>query len=131
MNTKGKKTILIVDDEPTTGLILQHFLEDNYSVVLKEDGAEAVSWLEKGNEPDLIISDLQMPGMDGKDFVKAIRASFLFREIPLIVLSGAEDSSVRISCIEMGADDFIVKPFNPAEVKARISGILRRVEKAA
>lgn len=129
MNLTGKKTILVIDDEPSTGVIIKHFLEEDFEVIVKEDGTDAMLWLEQGNEPDLIISDLSMPQMDGYDFVSSIRASLLFGDIPIIVLSGSEDSAVRIKCLELGADDFIVKPFNPRELKARVAGILRRFQK--
>lgn len=124
-----KRKIMVVDDEPTTCEIIRYFLSDQYEVIIKESGSDAMDWLEHGNEPDLIISDINMPGMNGRMFLKAIRSSLLFKEIPLVMLSGSEDSKVRIDCLNLGADDFIVKPFNPEELKSRVQRILGRIQR--
>lgn len=119
--------LLVIDDEPSTRKILEHFLSTDYKITLKRDGMEAMSWLEEGNETSLILADLNMPNLNGREFLKAIRASNLFGEIPVIILSGSDQSKDRIECLNIGADDFMVKPFNPEEVKAKIRAILRRV----
>lgn len=126
MNQKIK--LLIIDDEPSTLKILEHFLNKEFDVTLKSDGMEGMQWLESGNDPNFIIVDLNMPNLNGKEFVEVIRASNLYYEVPIIILSGTDESKERIECLNIGADDFMLKPFNPMEVHARIKAILRRVK---
>lgn len=119
--------LLIIDDEPSTRKILEHFLSTDYKITLKSDGMEAMAWLEEGNETSLILIDLNMPNLNGREFTKVLRASNLFGDIPVIILSGSDQSKDRIECLNLGADDFMIKPFNPEEVKAKIRAILRRM----
>ncbi len=125
MNTP--EHLLVIDDEPSTRKILEHFLSTDYKITLKRDGMEAMGWLEQGNEVSLILADLNMPNLNGREFLKALRASNLFGDIPVIILSGSDQSKDRIDCLNSGADDFMVKPFNPEEVKAKVNAILRRI----
>lgn len=85
-------------------------------------------WLEAGNDADFIIADLNMPNLNGKEFIKVIRSTNLFSEVPITILSGTDESKERIECLNLGADDFMMKPFNPMEVHAKIKAILRRVK---
>ncbi|MFC0183835.1 response regulator transcription factor [Pseudarcicella hirudinis] len=124
-----KQTLLIIDDEPSTRIILEHFLKQEFDVTVRGDGMEGLAWLEKGNDVDFVIADLNMPHLNGKEFIKVTRASNLFSEIPIIILSGTDESKERIECLNLGADDFMLKPFNPMEVQAKIKTILRRVKK--
>jgi len=116
----AKKNILVVDDEKSIRLILESSLKNEFNVVSLSDGKEAVGYLESGNIPDLIICDLMMPEINGFDFLELIRTSGFFDDIPVVILSGNEESKDKIKCFEMGADDYIVKPFNPKEILARI-----------
>ncbi|NBA84576.1 response regulator [Emticicia sp. CRIBPO] len=125
MNTMNH--LLIIDDEPSTRKILEHFLSTDYKITLKSDGMEAMAWLEEGNETSLILADLNMPNLNGREFTKVLRSSNLFGDIPVIILSGSDQSKDRIECLNLGADDFMIKPFNPEEVKAKIRAILRRM----
>jgi len=114
-----KKKILVIDDERTIRVLLENFLKE-YVVTTKNDGLEGLSWLQEGNMPDLIVADIQMPNLDGYEFVKQLRASGYFKEIPLIVLSGIESTAEKVKCLKLGANDYIVKPFNPEELLIRI-----------
>jgi len=116
----AKKNILVVDDEKSIRLILESSLKNEFNVVSLSDGKEAVGYLESGNIPDLIICDLMMPEINGFDFLELIRTSGFFDDIPVVIISGNEESKDKIKCFEMGADDYIVKPFNPKEILARI-----------
>jgi len=107
-------------------MLLENFLSKTYEVITKNDGMEGVQWLEQGNMPDLIVADIQMPNMDGYDFIKNIRASGYFKEIPLIMLSGIESSQEKVKCLKLGANDYMVKPFNPEELSIRIELLLAR-----
>ncbi|SFQ52116.1 response regulator transcription factor [Hymenobacter arizonensis] len=122
-----KKTLLIVDDEPSICLILEHYFGADYKVVVKSNGLEAMQWLEQGNSPDAIVADYDMPVMDGPDFIKQIRASSRHRDVGLIILSGKESTSNKILCLRLGADDYLVKPFNPEELSLRIQNLLNRI----
>ncbi|RFS14311.1 response regulator transcription factor [Emticicia sp. C21] len=126
MNKKLK--LLIIDDEASIRKVLEHFLNKEFEVTAKNDGMEGMNWLEAGNDTDFIIADLNMPNLNGKEFTKVIRASNLYSDLPIIILSGTDESKERIECLNIGADDFMLKPFNPMEVHAKIKAILRRVK---
>lgn len=121
-----KKKILVIDDELSIRMLLENFLSKTYEVITKNDGMEGVQWLEQGNMPDLIVADIQMPNMNGNDFIRNIRASGFFKEIPLIMLSGIESSQEKVKCLKLGANDYMVKPFNPEELSIRIELLLAR-----
>jgi len=110
-----KHKILVIDDERSIRLLLENFLAESYEVVSKNDGFEALEWLE-GNQPDLIICDVQMPNMDGYLFLEKVRQRGYTKHTPVLMLSGAESSKERIKCYKLGAQDFLAKPFNPEEL---------------
>ena len=114
-----KHKILVIDDELSIRLLLENFLSQDYDVVTKSDGAEAMEWLE-GNLPDLIICDIQMPNMDGYQYVKQVRNRGYTKHTPVIMLSGSEASKERIKCYRLGAQDYLTKPFNPEELEELI-----------
>ena len=115
-----EKIILVLEDAISVRKILEVFLGKEYTVVSKENGKEGLDWLQSGNLPDLIISDIQMPIMDGYEFLKEIKASGYFKNIPILMLSGVESSEERIKILKLGAKDYIVKPFNPEELKIKV-----------
>lgn len=121
-----KKKILIIDDELSIRILLENFLKKNYDVIAKNDGMEGLKWMEEGNIPDLVVADIQMPNLDGYDFIKNVRASGYYKDIPLIMLSGIESSNEKVKCLKLGANDYIVKPFNPEELEIRIQLLLSR-----
>lgn len=111
-----KKKILIVDDEFSIQMLLQHFLSSQYEVETKSSGREALEWLNE-NLPDLIISDIQMHEMNGFEFLKAVRLRGYTKHTPIIMLSGKVESKERIKCYQLGAQDYLTKPFNPVELE--------------
>lgn len=121
-----KKKILVIDDELSIRMLLENYLSKTYNVVTKSDGMEGFAWLEQGNMPDLIVADIQMPNMDGYSFIQNIRASGFFKEIPLIMLSGIESSQEKVKCLKLGANDYMIKPFNPEELSIRIELLIAR-----
>ena len=121
-----KPKVLVVDDQNTIRTLLEFILND-YETILKEDGQVALHWLYNNETPDLIIADLQMPNIDGFKFIKILKNSGFYNNIPILTLSGKNNSTDRIKCYEMGVDDFVIKPFNPAELKIRVKNILNRV----
>ena len=122
-----KKTLLIVDDEPAIRLILEHYFASEYDVVLTANGQEAMSWLRAGNAADAIVADYEMPLLNGLEFIRELRASPLHEHVPLLMLSGTDETSKKILCLKAGADDYLVKPFNPEELEIRIQKVLSRV----
>jgi DNA-binding response OmpR family regulator len=125
-NTNQTK-ILVVEDDPYMQIILKEFLSSTYEVEISSTGMEAIAFLQNGNIPDLILSDYNTPQLTGLDLIDQVKASDFFKNIPIIILSGEESSEKRIKCLDRGADDFIVKPFNPAELASRIKVVLRRI----
>lgn len=122
-------SLLAIDDEIPIQLILKHYFKNDFLVNTKSNGKEALSWMQAGNIPDIIIADINMPEMDGYSFIEQVRASGFLKKIPMLVLSASESTEVKIRCLQSGADDFIAKPFNPRELAARMNGILRRSRK--
>ena len=114
-----KHKILVIDDEERICLILENFLSVNYDIVSKNDGIQALEWLE-GNLPDLIICDVKMPNMDGYQFLEKVRQRGYTKHTPVIMLSGSEASKERVKCYRLGAQDFLTKPFNPEELEELI-----------
>lgn len=119
-----KKQILAVDDDSSIRELLEFLLRTDYNVVTKKDGMEAMMWLSEGNIPDLIITDVDMPRLNGYEFFKNVRRSGFYRDIPIMVLSGLENSKLIITCLQQGADDYILKPFNPESLYAKIERVL-------
>ena len=125
---KNKIKLLIIDDAYSTRKVLEHFLNKEFEVALKNDGVEGLSWLEVINRGDLIIADLDMPNLNGKQFLEVVRDSSFFNDLPIIIISGTDESKERIECLNLGGDDFMIKPFNPMKVHAKVKAILRRTK---
>jgi DNA-binding response OmpR family regulator len=117
---QNKASILIVDDEKALRLLLGEFLKKHYHVVSLADGQNCLQWLESNPAPAAIILDLMMPTIDGMDVIKTLRSNPDFNSIAIIVLSSKESSTDRIAALKAGADDFLIKPFNPEELMVRI-----------
>ncbi len=122
--------VIVVEDDIAIKTLLCSVLEYNFQVTAFENGMEALAWLQQGNVPDIIISDLNTPEINGYDLLVQLKVSSFFSTIPIIILSGEESSETRIKCLEAGADDYIVKPFNPRELEVRINVILKRYGKS-
>ncbi len=121
MNTDVlKKSILIIEDHDSIRLLLGNLLSKNYAVVTKKDGMEGMAWLVRGNLPDLILLDMSMPRLNGNEFLKNIRQSGFFRDIPVIVVSANDGENDRRDCLQWGVSDYLTKPFNPISLKEKI-----------
>ncbi len=122
MNEISKK-ILVVDDEPQIVKIVKAYLEKaGFRVVTAGDGKGAISMFQR-EKPDFMILDLNMPGMDGLDVCRAIRRE---SDIPVLMLTARVEEADRLVGLELGADDYVLKPFSPREVVARVRTIFRR-----
>ena len=123
-----KEKILVVDDEVSIRRILETRLSTiGYSVVTASDGEEALL-IYKKELPDLIILDIMMPKLDGYGVCQEIRKE---SEVPIIMLTALGDVADRITGLELGADDYVVKPFSPKELEARIKAIFRRIDRVS
>ncbi|RYL94614.1 response regulator transcription factor [Sporolactobacillus sp. Y61] len=120
------KKILVVDDEPSIVTLLSFNLKKaGYEVIPAYKGSEVLPVV-KERHPDLIILDLMLPEMDGMDICKKLRQEFIM--IPIIMLTARDDELDKILGLELGADDYMTKPFSPREVIARVKAIFRRTE---
>ena len=122
------KTILVVDDEPKIVQLARDYLEHaGFTVVSASDGAEALSRA-RTDAPDLIVLDLGLPKLDGLDVARALRRE---SSVPIVILSGRSDESDKLVGLELGADDYLTKPFSPKELVARVRAVLRRIDRPA
>jgi two-component system alkaline phosphatase synthesis response regulator PhoP len=118
-------TILVVDDEPKISRQIGDYLErSGYRAITAADGPTGVT-LARTQRPDLIVLDLNLPGMDGFDVCRAVRRE---SDVPIIMLTARTDEPDRLVGLELGADDYVTKPFSPRELVARIRAVLRRVQ---
>jgi len=122
---KMKKRILIIDDKPAIGQLISIYLGNDYQTHTILSAVSAMEWLHNKNTVDLIISDYSMPEMNGFEFLMLLKGNELFKHIPIIFLSGEDSTATRIKLLEHGADDFILKPFNPMELRLRINKALK------
>ncbi len=122
------KTILVVDDEPKITQLVRDYLEKaGFDVRTAHDGRTALS-LAKTEKPDMVVLDLGLPQMDGLDFTREYRK---VSNAPIIMLTARSDESDKLIGLELGADDYITKPFSPKELVARVRVVFRRIENAA
>jgi DNA-binding response OmpR family regulator len=121
------KTILVVEDEMRIARLVRDFLEHaGFDVIVAADGGSALAGA-RGSKPDLIVLDLGLPGRDGLDVTRELRKT---SNVPIVILTARGDESDRIVGLELGADDYVVKPFSPKELVARIRAVLRRTQQA-
>ena len=119
----SKQKILVADDEASIRRILEARLSMiGYEIVTAADGEEAIAAFNKHN-PDLIVLDVMMPKIDGYGVAREIRRT---SDVPIIILTALGDVSERITGLELGADDYVIKPFSPKELEARVKAVLRR-----
>lgn len=121
--------VLIVDDEENIRQLVKFHLEkENYTAIEAKDGQEALTMVEE-NLPDLIILDLMLPKVSGLDVCKKLKSNIKTSGIPIIMLTAKQDEVDMVLGLEMGADDYISKPFSPRNLLARIKAVLRRTSK--
>src|ERR687889_611591 len=120
--------ILVVDDEPNIREVVGLYLRrDGHEVVSATDGEEALEVFGR-SEPDLVVLDLMLPKLSGLEVCRRMRAK---RRVPLIMLTARGEEEERIVGLSLGADDYVVKPFSPRELAARVAAVLRRVEESS
>ncbi len=121
----GVATILVVDDEPRIVQIVRDYLQHGgFAVLVASDGPTALRTARTGR-PDLVVLDLSLPGQDGLDVARALRRD---GDVPIIMLTARSEESDKLVGLELGADDYLTKPFSPKELVARVRTVLRRAE---
>jgi len=119
------RTVLLVEDEPSVGELVRSYLSrDGYRIIWVRSGEEALAELER-HPIRMVILDIGLPGIDGFDVCRAVRAR---SQVPILMLTARDEEPDRVVGLEVGADDYLTKPFSPRELAARIKAILRRVE---
>lgn len=127
LEVPGLKKILVVDDEPKIIQLTQDYLENaGFSVLSAGNGERALTVIQV-EKPDLVVLDLGLPGMDGLDVCRSIRKT---SNLPIIMLTARDEETDKLIGLELGADDYITKPFSPKELVARVRSVLRRSELA-
>jgi len=122
------QTVLVVDDEPRIAAIAADYLRHaGYSVLTAGDGPEALA-LARAKRPDLVVLDLGLPRLGGLEVARTLRAE---TAVPIVMLTARVEEADRLLGLELGADDYITKPFSPRELVARVKAVLRRSEKGA
>ncbi len=121
------QTILVVDDEPQIVRLVRAYLEEaSFRVITASDGQQALA-VARHEKPDLIVLDVRMPQMDGLEFTRLIRRE---QDVPIIMLTARAEETDRIVGLELGADDYVTKPFSPRELVARVRAVMRRAQAA-
>jgi two-component system alkaline phosphatase synthesis response regulator PhoP len=121
------KNILVVDDEEKIVVLVRDYLEKaGFGVLTARDGQQALD-LALSEKPDLVVLDLGLPGMDGLDITRELRHS---SDVPIIMLTARGEESDKLVGLELGADDYLTKPFSPKELVARVRAVFRRIESA-
>ena len=124
----SEPTILVVDDEPSIGEVVSIYLQRaGYQVIVARDGQAALEALER-QPPDLVVLDLMLPKVDGLEIARRLRAQ---GDTPIIMLTAKREESDRITGLEVGADDYVVKPFSPQDLISRVKAVLRRTRGSA
>ena len=119
------KTILVVDDQPQIVQLARDYLEHaGFSVLTASDGPGALA-MARTRRPDLIVLDLGLPGLDGLDVTRAVRRD---SDVPVIIVTARSEETDKLVGLELGADDYLTKPFSPKELVARVRAVLRRAE---
>ena len=119
-----KQKILFVEDNSFIKVLVEETFSETYEVVYASNGREAINLLRTLPLPSLIISDLSMPEMSGMEFYKEISHSLILRDIPFMVLSADDSTEEKISCLDLGINDYVVKPFSPRELFLRIRNMI-------
>lgn len=124
----NKPMILVVEDEPSIAEVISLYLgRAGYQVTIIGDGQSALDWLER-NTPDLVVLDLMLPHVDGLEITRWLRSR---NDTPIIILTARREETDRILGLEMGADDYVVKPFSARELVSRVRAVLRRTGSSA
>src|SRR2546423_1053647 len=123
---RSMRTVMVVDDEPKIVQLARDYLEHaGFAVVVAHDGSAALATA-RAQKPDLVVLDLGLPVVDGLDVARVLRGE---SNVPIVMLTGRSEESDKLVGLELGADDYVTKPFSPKELVARVRAVLRRTER--
>jgi two-component system phosphate regulon response regulator PhoB len=126
----AKKTVLLIEDDPDIVELVQYNLErESFAVLVSGDGEKGLDEARK-RQPDVIVLDLMLPGIDGLEVCRRLKAEETTRAIPIVMLTARDEEVDVVTGLELGADDYVPKPFSPRELVARIRAVLRRADRA-
>lgn len=120
----GEKVLVVDDEENIVELVELYLTRDGFTVISASDGSKALE-LFKSEKPDLVVLDIMLPGVDGLEVLKEVRRT---SEVPVVMLTAKESEVDKIVGLELGADDYLTKPFSPRELSARVKAVLRRAK---
>lgn len=123
---REKQQILVVEDHESLRILLSNYLKKEFKVNTTANGYEALAWINQGNIPDAIVLDINMPDLDGIEFLTNIRNSGFFQHLPVVLVSAEKDKETIEKCIELGINGYLKKPFNPSELQTKILTILKK-----
>ncbi len=119
-----QEKLLVIQAEHVSLKAFEAILGGDYKLILKNDGLEAIDWLEKGNHTDMVIADAGMPYLNSVDFMKELRSRPAYRDLPILILSELDQVTERTFYLQAGATDFAVKPLSKSQLKQRIRQLL-------
>jgi DNA-binding response OmpR family regulator len=125
MSDEGARVLVVDDNEMNRDMLSRRLLRLNYEVIMAEDGEQALAMV-KQHAFDLVLLDIMMPNISGYEVLERMKADDATRHIPVIMISAVDDLDSVVRCIELGAEDYLFKPFNPVLLKARVGASLRR-----
>ncbi len=118
-------SVVVIEDDEAIRWLITKVLEKEYNVAAFGNVGNAMRHMNRIGLPDLIMTDIKLPVIDGKDFLVNLKKSGLFGSIPVIVISSWSDSRMKKECLQAGADDYISKPFNPEQLLSTVRGVIR------
>ncbi len=121
-----KKRVLVIDDDYPIRLLIQKVLENDYEVDAFNNAASAMEHMERNGNPDIIITDIKLPVIDGRLLLKNLKNSPIYGDIPVAIISSWNDYKTQLECEEAGASAYIAKPFNPDALLATLTEVLDR-----
>lgn len=125
MSDEGARVLVVDDNEMNRDMLSRRLLRLNYEVLMAEDGEQALSMVREQSF-DLVLLDIMMPNISGYEVLERMKADDATKHIPVIMISAVDDLDSVVRCIELGAEDYLFKPFNPVLLKARVGASLRR-----
>ena len=123
--TEADHVLVVVDDDGIRDLLAYKLRTSDYEVTTIDDGADCIEWLEEGLAPDAVVLDVMLPGVDGYEVLEHLREHDRHGDVPVIMVTGMGLESNVVRGFEVGADDYVTKPFSPSELVARLRRLCR------
>ena len=123
-----KQSIVVIEDDEAIRWLIKKVLERSYEVHVFSHVGNAMKHMSLYGQPDLVMTDIRLPVIDGKDFLRNFKRSGLYGDIPVVVISSWNDEETKSECLEAGADDYIAKPFNPEVLLKTVKSVLQSSE---